>query len=100
MVTSPFRVTVGTSPVRLVASHEKRTSLGMANLHTTAIVYYSTRPDVSVDNGFPIHPKTVRDLNIGLGDDTTLEIFAISDTADTPVAITEQFREEGIKHGI
>ena len=95
MVSSPFQVSIGTTAVQLVSANEKRTALGMANLHLTAIVYYSTDPGVSVANGFPIYPRTVRDINIGLGDNPTPGIFMISDTAATIVAVTEQFREEG-----
>lgn len=97
MVSAPFQITVGTTPVRVVASHVKRTALGMANMHSTGIVYYSTRPDVAADNGFPIFPKTVRDLNIGLGDEPMLEYFAISDTAGVILSVTEQFLEKGEK---
>lgn len=93
MVTSPFQATIGTTAARLVASHKKRTALGIANLHATGILYYSTDPGVTTANGFPIYPRTVRDLNIGLGDDPRTEYFAISDTVGTTVAITEQFRE-------
>jgi len=94
MVTSPFQLSVGTAAARLVASHEKRSALGIANMHTTAILYYSTDPGVTATNGFPVYPRTVRDLNIGLGDNPATEIFVISDTAATQVAITEQFRGE------
>lgn len=94
MVTSPFQISVGTTAVRLVPSHTKRTALGIANMHATAILYYSTDPGVTAANGFPIYPRTVRDLNIGLGDDPRTEFFAISDTAATPIAITEQYRGE------
>jgi len=92
MVTSPFQISVGTTAVQAVASHEKRTALGIANMHATAILYYSTDPGVTIGAGFPIYPRTVRDLNIGLGDDPTPAINLISDTASTPVAITEQFQ--------
>lgn len=94
MVTSPFQISVGTTVVRLVASHEKRTAVGFANMHASAILYYSTDPGVTAANGFPVYPRTVRDLNIGLGDDPRTEFFAISDTAATPVAIVEQFKGE------
>jgi hypothetical protein len=94
MVTSPFQTTIGTTPTQAVPSHEKRTALGIANLHATAIVYYSTDPGVSTTSGFPIYPKTVRDLNIGLGDDPTRAIYVVSDTATTPIAISEQYKGE------
>jgi len=61
-------------------------------MHATAIVYYSTDPGVSATLGFPIYPKTVRDLNIGLGDDPTNALYVISDTAATTIAISEQFK--------
>jgi hypothetical protein len=92
MVTSPFQTTIGTTPVQAVSSHEKRTALGIANLHSTAMVYYSTDPGVTTSSGFPIFPKTVRDLNIGLGDDPTRSIYVVSDTVSTTIAISEQYK--------
>lgn len=92
MVTSPFQINIGTTPVQAVSSHEKRTALGIANLHATAMLYYSTDPGVSITSGFPIFPKTVRDLNIGLGDDPTRAIYIVSDTVSTVIAISEQYK--------
>ena len=94
MVTSPFRISVGTTAVRVVPSDKKRTALGIANLHSTAVLYYSTDPNVTTANGFPIHPKSIRDLNIGLGDNPKTEFFVISDTAATDVAVSEQYGPE------
>lgn len=91
MVTSPFQTLIGTTPVQAVPSHEKRTALGIANLHSSATIFYSTDPTVSTTTGFPIYPRTVRDLNIGLGDDPRISIYLISDTAATSVAISEQY---------
>ena len=95
MVADPFALSVGTTRDRAVHSDIKRTSLGIANNHTSAVVYFGHTSELTTDTGFPIAPKTIMFFNEGFGDRPDLEYYLVSDTADTDVRIMEFFKEEG-----
>lgn len=94
MVADPFAMSVGTTQKRAVHTDDKRTSLGIANHHSTAVVYFGHTSELTVDSGFPILPKTIMFFNVGFGDRPDLEFRLISDTVATPVRIMEFFKEE------
>lgn len=94
MVADPFAVLVGTTRRRAVHTDDKRTSLGIANNHATAVVYFGHTSQLTVDGGFPILPKTTTFFNVGFGDRPDLEFWLISDTADTDVRLMEFFEDE------
>lgn len=93
MVSDPFAISVGTTRRRAVHSDIKRTSLGIANHHTSAIIYFGHTSELTVDGGFPIAPKTTIFFNEGFGDRPDLEYYLVSDTADTDVRLMEFFKE-------
>ena len=92
MVSNPFPILVGTTVKRATHSDMMRTSLGIANEHASAVLYYGHTSELTVDNGFPILPKTPIFFNVGFGDRPDLEFYLISDTANTPVKIMEFFK--------
>lgn len=93
MVSNPFPLLVGVASKRATHSDIKRTSMGIANEHPTAILYFGHTSELSASNGFPIHPKTSIFFNKGFGDQPELEFWLVSDTADTPVKMMEFFQE-------
>lgn len=95
MVSNPFPLSIGVAAKRATHSDKDRTSLGIANEHATAILYFGHTSELSASNGFPIQPKTSIFFNKGFGDQPELEFWLISDTASTPVKIMEFFKGEG-----
>lgn len=93
MVSDPFKRVVGTNAVRAVHSNDRRTALGFANEHASAVVYYGHTSQLNTDKGFPILPKTSMFFNKGFGDEPELEFWLISDTASTDVKIMEFYQE-------
>lgn len=94
MVADPFAVSVSATRKRVVHSDIKRTSLGIANNHGSAVLFYGHTSELTVDTGFPILPKTQFFFNVGFGDRPDLEFWLISDTVDTNVRIMEFFKGE------
>lgn len=94
MVADPFPVKVGTTRKRVVHTDSLRTSLGIANHHDTAVLYFGHTSELTVDSGFPIQPKTTTFFNVGFGDRPDLEFWLISDTVDTPVRVMEFSEKE------
>ena len=83
-------VTVGVTAVRILAVNIARTSIGIINNDSTAIVYWAVQdPAVSADNGFPIYPRGSVTLVLKDGDETRQALYAVSDTADTSVRVYE-----------
>lgn len=93
MVADPFPVTVGTTRKRVVHTDSLRTSLGIANHHSTAVLYFGHTSELTVGGGFPIQPKSTTFFNVGFGDRPDLEFWLISDTVDTPARVMEFFKE-------
>lgn len=95
MVSNPFPILVGTTVKRATHSDIERTSLGIANEHASAVLYYGHTTELTAANGFPILPKTSLFFNVGFGDRPDLEFYVISDTANTPIKIME-FSKRGV----
>lgn len=93
MVSDPFALSVGTTRRRAVHTDIKRTSLGISNNHSTAVIYYGHTSELSVDSGFPILPKTIMFFNRGFGDRPDLEFWLVSDTANTNIRLMEFFKD-------
>jgi len=94
MVSEPRSILVGTTPVRAVHSLKKRTSLAIANTHSTAKVYYGKSNQVSTANGMVIMPQTSAVFLKGLGDRPDHEYWLVADTADVDVRIDESTHNE------
>lgn len=82
--------TVGTTEVKIASRQPARTSIVVINHHGTATVYIRFSKGVSVTNGLPIYSYGNISLKIP-EDDPTREIWAISDTATTPVKVYEGY---------
>lgn len=72
---------------------DERTSLSLANVHLTAVIYWRFKKGVAVANGYPIYPKGSVDFEAP-GDDVKGEMWVISDTAGAGLRIYEGFGEE------
>jgi len=76
------RVSVGTSAAQIAAASTTRQKLTIKNTHATATLYVGAGNTVTTANGFPVGP--------GEGftfEGTTAEVWGISDTAATGVAV-------------
>lgn len=90
MVELTRRVTIGTTPVRAVYQWDQRTSLVIANMDSSAIIYYGSNNQVTTLTGIPIRPETEASFLEGLGDRPDLERWLVSDTLNTDVRIGEE----------
>lgn len=84
----PF--STGLVEMKIAERSEFRTSLAIFNLDPTAVVYIRFRKGVVVGSGIPIQPYG----NMSLGvpeDDPTMDVWAIADTATTPIVVYEGF---------
>lgn len=80
----------GLTEIRIAELSRDRTSIVVLNLDPAAIVYVRFRKGVVAVNGIPIYPTGNMSLKIP-EDDPTKEIWAIADTATTPVVVYEGF---------
>jgi len=71
-----------------------RTSIIIINAHSTAIIYWhNTASKASAAEGCPIFPRSAFAIKIP-EDDPVHEIWAISDTVNTPIVVYEGFGEQ------
>jgi len=80
------RISLGTTSARILPIDRYRTAIAIMNNHATAIIYIRFDRSVSSGNGFPIRPYGVMSLNRPW-DDTSKEVWAISDTASTGIVV-------------
>lgn len=80
----------GLTEIKIAERSEFRTSLVIYNLDALAIVYVRFKKGVVIANGFPILPNGSMSLKIP-EDDPTLDVWAIADTATTPIVVYEGF---------
>lgn len=80
-----------TVEVNIAGRNIDRTSLVITNAHATAILFMRDSKGVATTNGLPIYPRGSANLSVLLGDDPTLDWWAISDTAGTVVRVYEGF---------
>lgn len=90
MVVHAYEVGI-TSEMNIAGRNKDRTSLVITNAHTTAILFVRDAKGVATTNGMPIYPRGSANLSVLLGDDPTLDWWAISDTADTIVRVYEGY---------
>lgn len=83
--------TVGTTESQIAGRNLDRSSLVITNSHATAILYVRDTKGVGPLNGMPIYPRGSINLSRLLGDDPTMDWWAISDTALTTVRVYEGF---------
>lgn len=81
MPSSVISKAVGLTAVLVLARSGGRTSGGLVNNNSTAILYWGNDPAVSVASGFPIFPRGSVTFSKILGDDTDLAFYVVSDTA-------------------
>ena len=93
----PF--STGLTEIKIAERSKHRTSLVVMNLDAVAIVYVRFRKGVVATNGIPIGPNGSMSLAIP-EDDPTMDVWAIADTATTPVIVYEGFGLEGSSGGI
>jgi len=79
-----------TTPTRIIGYDPKRTALGLTNLDGANAIWFGADRSVSVATGYPLKAGAGRDFNVGLGDETELELWAIAETATVNVAILVQ----------
>jgi len=84
------RVIQDTEETHLLTRQPGRTALGLYNNHVTATLYFRESKGVDVTNGFPLPAGASIFFKIP-EDDTTGQIFIISDTADTDLRFMESF---------
>lgn len=81
---------VGLIAVLVLGRNVARTSLAMVNNNSTAILFWAQDdPAVTPVNGFPIFPRGSMTLSNIEGDDPTLSIYVVSDTAGQDVRAYE-----------
>jgi len=88
------RVTLTTTPGSenpILRLNPTRTSAIIINAHNTAIIYFhNTASKANATDGCPIYPRSAFTLKIP-EDDPVHEIWAISDTVNTPIVVYEGF---------
>lgn len=84
----PF--STGLTEMKIAERSELRTSLVIMNLDAVAIVYVRFKKGVVAANGIPIYPTGSMSLKIP-EDDPTFDVWAIADTATTPIIVYEGF---------
>ena len=83
-------ITVGLTAVKLLEINDFRTSIGIVNNDSTAIVYWAVQdPAVATVNGFPIYPRGSVTLVLKDGDETRQALYAVADVAGTSVRVYE-----------
>jgi hypothetical protein len=81
---------IGTTQSKILDRQPLRTSLAITNNHASAIVYFRFGEGVDAVNGWPIRSYGSVTLKIP-EDDPTKEVWAISDTATTPIVVYEGY---------
>ena len=84
---------VDTTAKRAVNYDARRTSLAIANISSTVIVYLGSDIGVTNKNGFPVYPGTSMTFNKGLGDRPDIERFIVGD-ASAEIRIMEYYGAE------
>jgi len=87
----PF--STGLAEMKIAERSEHRTSLVIMNLDALAIVYIRFRKGVVAANGVPIYPGGSVALQVP-EDDPTMDVWAIADTATTPIIVYEGFGKQ------
>lgn len=80
----------GLTEIKIASVQPTRTSLVIQNLDALAIVYVRFLKGVAATNGIRITPGGSMSLKIP-EDDPTKELWAIADTATTPVIVYEGY---------
>lgn len=86
-----YQVGVGTTPKRAVVQYAERTSLAIANLSGSAVVYLGVDNQVNPENGFPINPGGQITFNKGFGDRPDIERWLVAEESPVDVRVIEEF---------
>ena len=86
------RLNVGITEIILVEANEKRSVLAIANFDGSNQVFVSDEQGGGTD-GFPIFTKSYLSLDRGEGFEPEKKYWVISEDANTPVHILEQFQK-------
>lgn len=85
---------VGTTPQRVVEQNASRTSLAIANMSGTAIVYVGADNQITTETGFPIAPGSLLTFNTGFGDRPDMARWLIGEEAGIDVRVIEEYGVE------
>lgn len=81
---------VGLNAVQVLGRNKVRTSVALINNNSTAILYWAQDdPAVATVSGLPIFPRGSVTLSVLEGDDPTLSMWVVSDTAGQDVRAYE-----------
>lgn len=86
------KLNTGTTESILVEANDKRSVLAIANADGSNIVFISDEQGKGTD-GFPIFTKSYLSLDRGEGFQPEKKYWVISEDADTPVHVLEQFQK-------
>ena len=86
------KLNTGTTESVLVKANDKRTVLAIANADGSNIVFISDEQGRGTD-GFPVFTKSYISLDRGEGFEPEKKYWVISEDADTPVHVLEQFQK-------
>lgn len=88
-------LSIGTTAEKLIEANKKRTTLTIANDHTTAKLYVSDKPDpdASAKAKWIVWPQMAVTFHKLLGDFPERAYYGISDTASTTVIVGGSYKE-------
>jgi len=86
------KLNTGTTESILVEANDKRSVLAIANADGSNIVFISDEQGKGTD-GFPIFTKSYLSLDRGEGFEPEKKYWVISEDANTPVHVLEQFQK-------
>ncbi len=99
MISLPVKkLNTGTTESILVESNDIRSVLAIANADGSNIVFISDEQGKGI-NGFPIFTKSYLSLDRGEGFEPEKKYWVISEDANTPVHVLEQFQKFKEKPG-
>ena len=93
MPSAVIRRPVGLDPVPALGRSLFRTAAALGNPNSTAILYWAWGDkSVAEGSGFPLYPRGSVTFTVEDGDDTTMDLFVVSDVASQEVAVYESIR--------
>lgn len=95
MPSAVVRRPVGLAPILALGRSLARTAAALGNPNSTAILYWAFGDkSVAVGSGFPLYPRGSVTFTEDDGDDTTLDLYVVSDVATQEVAVYESIRRK------
>jgi len=85
---APFKVSVGSTPIRIVDYSKSRTVVMIYN-NSNNTIYIGIGKGLSVQNGFPVYGYQGMVIAREFGDDPTLSYYAICESGTADVRVWE-----------